>query len=222
MFIECPECATKFVVLAEQIGNGRKVRCGICKHEWFYEISRLDSPATHIPFMEHSDDELEPIPYGSNVPAIIYRPNTLYRIIRLTLVASAFMLLLLLLLLSVNRVTSIFPLTEKFYNILGISSTEHISLQDVSVDSAHDTGIITISGVIVNNGNISRRLPQLNISLYGKDKRLVLTVPLDKSSLPFTIPAHQEVAFEQRLKAPPEIIERVLLNIGNSLELALR
>ena len=47
MILQCPECATRYLVPDSAIGtDGRTVRCANCKHSWFQEPAPLDLTAT--------------------------------------------------------------------------------------------------------------------------------------------------------------------------------
>jgi len=44
MILNCPNCATRYIVPDEAIGvSGRQVRCASCKHSWFQEGARLET-----------------------------------------------------------------------------------------------------------------------------------------------------------------------------------
>jgi len=44
MILNCPNCATRYIVPDEAIGvSGRQVRCASCKHRWFQEGARLET-----------------------------------------------------------------------------------------------------------------------------------------------------------------------------------
>ena len=68
MYIACPECTTRFVVTAEQIGKeGRKVKCSKCLHIWQQhppEQLRVE------PKIESSTKTL-PLGNGVNLPVLL-------------------------------------------------------------------------------------------------------------------------------------------------------
>jgi predicted Zn finger-like uncharacterized protein len=223
MFIECPECATKFVVQAEQIGQGRKVRCSVCKYQWFYDACTFNHMESHVPFMDHSDDEPTPLPYGANVPAVIYYPTGLHKAVRFSFILSILFLMIVVFLLSVNRITPVFPVMEKIYDIFGVSRTDGLSLQDISIEPSEEFGYVTVQGVLVNQSGNQRALPKVLVEIYSKEQKLITSSWITLHHLPHLLPATQEVAFEENIPVPaPDEVGNVILNIGNSLELALR
>jgi len=222
MFIECPECTTKFIVQPDKIGQGRKVRCGVCRYEWFYNYT-FNQPESHsLPLMESSADYLLPIPEGGNVPAIIFKPSGLYRAVRLSLVLVVLGLLTGIFLLSVNRVTAWLPVSERIYHVLGIHSTEQLSLEDIYVQSLDDGHDIYLKGVIVNHSDFPRYLPSLRVSLYSSHHQLLGVYVIDTSRLPQLIPSAQEVLFNQHLRVPRGHTATLTLDMGTNPELALR
>lgn len=222
MFIECPTCTTKFIVQAEKIGQGRKVRCSICKHQWFYEHKPVEAEDFSLPIMQESADYLAPIPEGGNVPAIIFKPSGLYRAVRLSFVLVLLGLCMATMLLSVNRITTWLPFTEALYHAFGIHPTDRLVLHDVSVEALDDGRDIHLQGVIVNQSDKARYMPSLRVSLYSRHKQLLGVYVVDTSHLPPLLPPSQEVAFEQHLKVPRGHTATLTLDMGAGLELALR
>lgn len=82
MIITCEQCNARYLLASLLLGvSGRKVRCGVCSHEWYQEP--VDEPysrqsadeASFSDMVGHADSEpipesVRPIPEGSNVPAM--------------------------------------------------------------------------------------------------------------------------------------------------------
>lgn len=67
MILTCPACSARFMVADATFGaKPRRVRCGKCRHEWRAEPSAESIAAAPPP----PPVELQPIPAGSNVPAV--------------------------------------------------------------------------------------------------------------------------------------------------------
>lgn len=82
MIITCEQCNARYLLASLLLGvAGRKVRCGVCGHEWYQEP--VDEPYTResadaASFHDMLDQEslepipegVKPIPEGSNVPVL--------------------------------------------------------------------------------------------------------------------------------------------------------
>ncbi len=83
MIITCEQCNARYLLASLLLGtSGRKVRCGVCGHEWFQDLveeqySRQSADdATVADIMQAASnaepipDSVRPMPEGSNVPAM--------------------------------------------------------------------------------------------------------------------------------------------------------
>lgn len=82
MIITCEQCNARYLLASLLLGvSGRKVRCGVCSHEWYQEP--IDEPYTRQSADDASfsdmvtqaaaepiPESVRPIPEGSNVPAM--------------------------------------------------------------------------------------------------------------------------------------------------------
>src|SRR5690606_21007553 len=82
MIITCEQCNARYLLASFLLGvAGRKVRCGVCGHEWFQEpvdepYTRESADAASLNDIEGHrvaepiPDSVRPIPEGSNVPVL--------------------------------------------------------------------------------------------------------------------------------------------------------
>ena len=69
MYIACPNCKTKFMVLPDQIGEfGRRVKCSKCNNVWHQklDVSYAFEPITMTPIMQNMQ-----MGRGVNLPALL-------------------------------------------------------------------------------------------------------------------------------------------------------
>ena len=71
MIVSCPSCATRYLIDPTALGGeGRTVRCAKCSHTW-HEQPPADMPK-RVDILP-PNGEPRPIPFGSNLPAIVAR-----------------------------------------------------------------------------------------------------------------------------------------------------
>lgn len=224
MILECPVCNNRYLVDPRALGEGgRKVRCVKCKHQW-HAVPQVDEPLPQdepeIP-LAPQDPEPEPIPAGSSVPVVRPKPPARPRALIAALASSLLLFVVLSAIYFRPLVVQALPSLTKVYELVGLYETQGVVLADLAYnkeaielkDRHH------LSGVLVNTSAEPRRLPLLNILLLGKDDVVIRRRKLNEE---FTLQPGESKAFRQNIEASPESVQRIVVELGNPLELQLR
>lgn len=180
MIVTCESCKTRYLVPAHAIsGEGRRVRCTSCDHEWFQEPGMLveDAPPPVLEEeLEPIPESVKPIPEGSELPVITEPPlsgppRDYGALAGYAAAAGVFLLITAVLFMSRGPVTHAWPPAVKLYELAGIAipvSGEGLIFDRVSaLRSADERGgsILNIEGVVVNLKQRDIDVPQLRIAL---------------------------------------------------------
>lgn len=69
MILTCENCDTRYLLSASQLGgDGRRVRCSHCGHEWYQEPPEDEDFAAAMAAVEPIPDSVRPVPEGSSLP----------------------------------------------------------------------------------------------------------------------------------------------------------
>ncbi len=216
MILTCPSCSAKFVVKAELIGTtGRKVRCAKCKHDWFQEPAD-ESIAAVAAIAVPEPQQTEPVPEGSNLPThVVVVPSY----IKLAFAGIAFLALFLSSIIFSN---SILPHLSWYYSILGIHDTQGLALYDVSVEKVGEEkeNDLLVKGRIVNESKDEKIVPIVKITVMDDGHNKIQTITLASSNE--KLAPGEGVDFENRIPKLPENVATIVMDLGNSLDLAAR
>lgn len=214
MIITCPSCMARFAVRSEDIHRtGRRVRCGRCRHDWFqyHTEESLEEETTYF-----SEDML--MHDGSNLPAIINHTTPPLHMKW----AFASSIVLFLICLSIVSSNKILPHFSWYYNIIGIHDDSGITLYNVAAEKigeGSNKGLL-VKGRIVNDSKNSKAIPNLRITLLGSDRRKLQDVMLNSNDV--ALAPGEGVDFENFIAKPTEAADIVVMDIGNSVNLAAR
>jgi len=218
MIVGCPNCSARFVVKAQAIGeDGRKVKCARCKHTWFQkpDIEVLEAAkkanVTDVP------EEMEPVPDGSNVPAIAKEKAGW--VLKVAAMVSFVFFALTVSLVSANK---ILPNLSPYYELFGIYDTVDITLYDIKVEkvTAGKYQDVLVSGKIVNDSDKQKKLPDLRMTILSDEGKKIKTVMLEFEDI-FIEPG-EKVDFDDRIPKLPNNASKVVMDLGNALDLASR
>jgi predicted Zn finger-like uncharacterized protein len=218
MIIGCPNCSSRFLVKAEAIGeNGRKVKCARCKHVWFQQPdvealkAAVESNAVEVP------KEIEPVPEGSNVPAIPKKKANIF-----LKIAALISFIFFVFTLSLVASHKIVPKMSFYYSLFGIYDTTDMALYDVKVEkvTAGKYNDVLISGKIANESEIEKRLPALRMTILSETGESLRTVTLAPQGL--VIKANEKMDFNDKIEKLPNNAAKIIMDLGDSLDLASR
>lgn len=241
MILNCPQCASRFLVADALIPkDGRTVRCGACAHQWFVEgpadtpplepilpnapVDEAAEPATprHEPALESVPDDQPPAPAVSNVPALAVKDIPL----RPFLIAAPLIFLLWLIsaMVSYYPALSEAPLFSGLYHLFGFTDSQGVAFADVKMQREETDSKKTrfiLSGNIVNRSGVNRTVPAVRVLLNDKSGDKVwsrdypVNIELKPGEMyPFRI-VNVETSFGDK-------VATIILDIGNSLELMVR
>ena len=218
MIVGCPNCSARFVVKAQAIGeNGRKVKCARCKHTWF---QKPDLDVLEAAKQSNSIDdpkEADPVPNGANVPAVARQKMSF--LLKLAAMISFIFFVLTMSLINANKVL---PSMAGYYSIFGLYDTTDIALYDVKVEKIESGKYndVLVSGRIVNESEQQKNLPALRMIIISEEGEKLKTVTLEPEGN--VMEPGERFDFEDRIPRMPNNASKVVMDLGNGLDLASR
>ncbi|MBT3629623.1 MAG: DUF3426 domain-containing protein [Rhodospirillaceae bacterium] len=205
MIVSCPSCATRYLIDPTALGGeGRTVRCAKCSHTW-REQPPADMPK-RIDILP-PDSEPRPIPFGSNLPALVARRKRANRLGWIA-VAAAIVIIIIAVILARGPIVDVWPPAEKLYTAVGLGAdeidTSELEFQNVVREQMVEGGvpILIIRGQIFNAADSERAIPAIRIGLMDAANTELRhwTFAAEQSELP----GESSTDFETRLVSPPE------------------
>ena len=207
MILQCPSCSARYVVPDSAVGaNGRTVRCAKCAHQWHVAANpnTLDIAA----LMEEPQPILKAVPRGSRLPVPVSKNFSL----------SLSIGVIVSLLLAVFT-TALY----KHPGLLGLAPNRTVILSDLSLDKkdAENVTEYAIKGNIINSSTEIKPLPTLRVTV----------VDAAGASLQYWEISDEDKRLDPGEKMPINVgplsvrsskADRFVVELGNSLELALR
>lgn len=218
MIVGCPSCSARFIVKAQAIGeNGRKVKCARCKHTWFQKPDLDVLEAAKQSNAVEDPQEVEPVPNGANVPAVAKQKISFA--LKLAAMISFIFFVLTMSLVNANKVL---PNMASYYSLFGIYDTTDIALYDIKVEKVESGKYndVVISGKIVNESEQQKNLPALRMTILSDDGEKLKTVTLEPEGN--VMAPGEKIDFEDRIPRMPNNATKVLMDLGNGLDLASR
>lgn len=216
MLITCPECSSKFVVKAEAIGaKGRNVKCAKCGVKWFQEPDKEALEAAKD--VQPEPKEAEPVKEGSNVPSVQGEKSPIWHKIAF---AASFVFLLIT--LSIVNANSILPSMSGYYSLFGIYDSSGLALYDVKVEKTESGRYqdATVSGNIVNETEETKRIPDLKFSVISSSGKSLKEFELLSDGE--EIEPGGVLEFKDRVTRLPKTSDKLIVDIGNWVELSVR
>ncbi len=209
MDLECPSCATRFLVDPAALGaGGRKVRCVRCGHTWFEKGS---APSPDIPDFAEPPELPDPIrrrrsiPRGSSLPAVRQQKGAanwvgwavLVVVVGAIVAGGVF---------AREQIVSAWPPAAKFYELVRLPLEQPGPVFDfVMVSSTREVEngvtVLSVMGQVVNLSEVAQRVPNLRVVLHDEAKRELVSWLVPMPSAP--LEPGQRVAFSTRRENPP-------------------
>lgn len=201
MYIACPECTTRFVVTAEQIGKeGRKVKCSKCLHIWQQhppEQLRVE------PKIESSTKTL-PLGNGVNLPVLLPVKIPAHLLYGLPILLVSMIIFMFTILFQDNFV------------LPSILNTKDLIISDISYQRT--LGKTAINYKVSNLSDKSVKTPLIRIRVFDKNHRLINFRIDDHSNIKLS-PSQNVVIKTELEDVPPHA--NIDIMIGNKLDFIL-
>ena len=203
MIITCPSCATRYLVDPAALGEmGRMVRCAVCSHTW------VETPPDDMPKrvdMAVASPETQPIPPGSNLPALPHQHGAKDWIgwAALVVVIAA---VLGGAVAARDRIVQAWPLAERLYVLVGLvepAPADFFELRNVKQSTfvENEQTVVVVTGEIVNISAETRPIPKVFAKIFDEDRRVLkrwIVTPAGSELAPGAI-----AAFSDRFVDPP-------------------
>lgn len=227
MILECPACHNRYLVDKRAIGaGGREVRCAKCKHQWRAMPLALEAASQPEIPLEPADPEIRPIPEGSSVPVIPAKAKRKGWKLAMATATSFLVFLAIAALYFRPLIVHMLPVSAKVYDMLGIYDTTGIVMAEIAYhkdayekEDPRLKDLHRISGYFVNTGSEPRHLPMLSISLIGKEGTLLRNRRLSE---PYMLAPGESKQFTQVIESSPDSVQKIVVELGNKLDLLLR
>ena len=203
MIVTCPSCATRYLVDPAVLGElGRMVRCARCTHSW------METPPADMPMrvdLTVAPAEPQPIPPGSNLPAIPGKPRTRGWIgwAALVVIAAAVTGAAIV---GRDRIVAAWPLAEQLYANLASaepSPSEVFKVRNTKTWTLieNEQTVYVVAGEIVNVSAHARDVPNV-VARIVVDDEPVREKLVFKLARPRLGPG-ESTEFSKRFSGPP-------------------
>lgn len=243
MILSCNNCGAKFKVSDDAIGpEGRNVRCSACAYEWFQEGSMgakkpepapvQETPAAPAPAAPAEVEEKKPIKTELRPTTTKPEPQRLYQKTWLLYLLKSTSLIAFILLIFVLAITyrpqiiKRFPESSALFEAIHLHDVSNLKFDfvDCTLNKEQDEGQdsdsveLNVKVVAKNTGKTSQLLDVVRFSVYTKDKTFIgnYTMHINKQ-----VEAGKEEVIEGRLNRIPKEVTFVIIEMGNSFNLAL-
>jgi predicted Zn finger-like uncharacterized protein len=237
MLLQCPSCNSRFLVNDALIPpKGREVRCGKCKHNWFFTPvptsdaqSSQESPAfaTFDHALASATPEQASIMAESaggtaQLPAIARAPFSLKRSLLPT--AALVIITIITALASHYPEWKTLPVIGGIYRMSGVTDTTGLAFSDMKVtrEVTETKTRFIVAGNIINRLDAATvQLPEVRVSLIDSQGKILLSrnYQVNKTMqandiYPFRV-TNVETSFADK-------VAQVVVDLGNSYELMVR
>jgi predicted Zn finger-like uncharacterized protein len=222
MILSCPNCSARFLINAAALApDGREVRCGRCRHQWFAvppepEPLELEEPAPEPstppplppppPLAEPAAPvEPRPIPKGSNLPVIAKQRRTSVGAIVGWVVLGLVIVGLGVAIAERETVMARYPETRPIYGAVGFATPklgDGLAITDENCSRVTQEGlpVLVCEGRLRNNTKYDQRVPGLRGALFDAGGRELQAWTFSISTT--TLAPNQSVPFRTEVRQP--------------------
>jgi predicted Zn finger-like uncharacterized protein len=241
MLLQCPSCSSRFLVNDALIpSKGREVRCGKCKHNWFFtppvssDSPQTDGQPNESPAFAAFDHALatatpeqasvmaESAGNTAQLPAIARAPFSLKRAL---LPTAALVIIATLTALAVHYPEwKTLPVVGGTYRLAGFADTTGLAFSDMKVtrEVTESKTRFIVAGNIINRLDATTvQLPEVRVSLIDSQGKILLSrsYQVNKTMVandiyPFRV-TNVETSFADK-------VAQVVVDLGNSYEMMVR
>ncbi|QXK92299.1 zinc-ribbon domain-containing protein [Neoehrlichia mikurensis] len=207
MKIECENCQAIYKIDKSKIpAKGKKVKCTHCGNIW-----------VHIPENIYDNSQLNNIEKKPNNNHTDLK-KTLYSNIKLIIT-----IIPLIFLFSTTFQSNIPYNIRKIYRLTETYDTSNIKLTSSNIKISkidNKTVNVKIDGVIENQSNKERFIPDIYFIFYSKDKKVILSKKLRDNKYGI-IPGNAKYNFTKNIYSISNNIDTLQIKIGNMFEVYL-
>lgn len=213
MILICEKCFAKYSVDSSLIGAaGRVVKCTSCGHNWKQFLPEEAGKPQEKP---------EPIVKTAMVKTEEPKTSSFKYVL-----AAMFILMLCIppaLIFFMKDLTEN-NLVYKIYSEVGLFKTDGVELQNLEFKKFEDPEtkklILLVKGQVVNTTDERRKVPKIIIKLYDSNNKQMTS--LEYKAPKERLKAGETIPFEPKINNVPDEVTKIVVDMGNFLELAVR
>jgi predicted Zn finger-like uncharacterized protein len=216
MILSCPSCQARYLVPAVHFSAGaRLVRCARCAHIWLAELPREPAAALaeQLSALAPPEGGVRPPP-ASNLPIVHGELPFWQRDWVMAALVMTAAVLLLWLALDRRQITRDWPVTEKFYDRVGLHvyhAGEGLSLRQVRSEMRFEGGSqLAVEGQVHNDTDKPQSIPDILAAAIGPDGKPMQSWQIDAPAA--TVGPGESVPFTSTIKAPQGNVTEINLH----------
>lgn len=225
MILTCESCSTQFSVTAEQLGEaGRRVKCSRCGHNWFQKPEATEAPAGAeagaAAAASPAEEALQEPRRRSRPPVVVAKGP---KQARLGQKLAAVTMLMIGAVLQAVLALHYLGAGGTLLAGIGLGETRAFQFAPLTFEALPGQGdkfTLALSGEVKNTSSAALMAPPVRIALLDMHGRQISE--LDYRFPEGALAAGETISFQPKINNIPPSITRVKLDLGNSLERALR
>lgn len=228
MILTCESCSTQFSVSAEQLGAaGRRVKCSRCGNSWFQKPDAAEVPPSAEAAAPAAAAQASPAeealaePRRRNRPPVVIAEKP--KAARLSHKLAAVAMLMIGAVLQTILILHYLGAGGTLLAGIGLRDSSSFRFEPLAFETLPGQGekfTLALNGRVKNISDEAASAPPVRIALFDMHGRQVSE--LDYQFPEGMLAAGETASFQPKINNIPSAITRVKLDIGNSLERALR